>query len=777
MCGCWRGFAALIIFLLPSLAWPSDEVSEQYRRLIVHHVDSRSAAEKGLNLINLTGKDVGRGFAVIAGISKYPLLNGPHGTLEPAEQDMLKLVAYLRDVERFEDIVLLKDDDMTYENLRYFLQAYIPDQLKANPKSRFLFAYSGHGFNDGPEGYLLESRATSMKDRSHAINLRQLRDFFPQIVRNGHQVLVLINACYGGAFLQRSYGQSDMQLPTLPGAHAITAGGSDEVTWQDPRVGTGSVFFEKLFAGLSGIADTYPLNSDGTRGDGVITVSELVAYLQTEVRVSTDSSQNPQWGELGINGPEGGSFFFLSRRRQEGRPEVRKWDLTQSFGERVAASPMPPPDMSHSRSESLSKPPVSRVTVSPSHQNATVAVMPFGGYSLADYHMDMAEIIQHDLEGTGRLNVLQRNQFPDTPTDGSSIVHSDWKSAGVDYVVMGHTEPVRNGQFKTTYSVINTAVESRAEESQWVGLPNSLRTTAHIISDGVYRRILGIHGVFTSRVAYVAIGSGPGGQYQLVVADADGEEATAVLGGSSIIASPTWSPDGKELAYIVFDDNGSLKIVVQTIATAEVSTVFYSSKLKGPLAWSPDGSKLAITLTNESNRTDIYTLELANNLLTRVTDGKGSNIEPEWSPDGNSLYFASDRLGGGGSQIFRIGLQTHDAPVQITHVGTYNSRPRVSADNTYLAMVSLDAGSYRIAVQVLATGQIRVLSHGPRDLAPSFGPDNTSIMYWKQKGSREVLGRVSVSGQQGIELESARSNFRDPAWNPVECCIYLGSSP
>ena len=104
----------ITLLMFSFVAVAADEVAEQYRRLVVHKSDSRSWSEKALNAVNLTTKDIGRSFAIVAGVSRYPNLKGSDKTLEPAEQDMLKLVSYLRDVEHFDMIILLKNEDMNF---------------------------------------------------------------------------------------------------------------------------------------------------------------------------------------------------------------------------------------------------------------------------------------------------------------------------------------------------------------------------------------------------------------------------------------------------------------------------------------------------------------------------------------------------------------------------------------------------------------------------------------------------------------------------------------
>src|ERR1035438_9226461 len=145
---------------------PASAVPEPYRQKFVQYVDRRSMQEKALNLIGLTSQDVGRSFALIAGVSRYPNMPEMGRELAAAGADIDELQNYLRSEEFFDEIVVLRDGDVTMENLEYFLQDYFPDRLRKSPKSRFLFAYSGHGMAEGskeaPTGYLLKSTARSL---------------------------------------------------------------------------------------------------------------------------------------------------------------------------------------------------------------------------------------------------------------------------------------------------------------------------------------------------------------------------------------------------------------------------------------------------------------------------------------------------------------------------------------------------------------------------------------------------------------------------------------
>lgn len=309
-------------------------VPEDYRQYFVRFVDDRPAWERALNHLDVDVGDTGRSFALIVGVSQYPNITGPEANLRPANVDVQKLTAYLTaEPESFNEVVVLTEADVTVTNLRYFLTNYFPRRLAAAPRSRFLFAYSGHGTTtESGDGFLLGHTARSLQDYFDAgISLNEVRVWLQPVVREGHQVLALINACYGAAFhrLSMSFGPTNPVIPRREGAHAITAGGSGELTWHDPAFGEGSIFFEALLAAVDGRADRMV-------ADGVVTIDELQTYLRATISRFTDERQNPIAGDLRPKGSPGG-FFFLDRRRLEEEKTVSplKDDWWQAFGESV----------------------------------------------------------------------------------------------------------------------------------------------------------------------------------------------------------------------------------------------------------------------------------------------------------------------------------------------------------------------------------------------------------------------------------------------------------
>jgi len=393
-----------------------------------------------------------------------------------------------------------------------------------------------------------------------------------------------------------------------------------------------------------------------------------------------------------------------------------------------------------------------------------IAVVPFSRAVPADGGLDVADVVQRDLAGSGRFKPMPRTQMSSTPTRAQDVVAADWRAGGNDYVVVGRVSGLPDGQVAVDFELLNALNGQQLAQQRFTGTPAALRNAAHRVSDVVYEKILGVRGAFATRIAYISVdGTPPSQTFQLIVADADGENPRVVLESRFPLMSPAWSADGQWLAYVSFEGRRS-SVYVQRVRTGERSRVSARAGINGAPAFSPDGKRLALTLGGAAGNPDIFVLDLATQGLTRITDDPAIDTEAVWSPDGQSLYFTSDRAGG--PQIYRIGVRPGDKPRRITFNGSYNARARVSPDGTQLAMVTLDGGNYRIAVQDLASNDVRVLSRGRQDESPSFAPNGAMVIYSGTEGGRGVLATVSVDGLTGQRLKSDRGQVREPVWGP-----------
>jgi len=329
----WLGLVVSALLLL--IAAAAQAQPSNLDALFFHKSDGRRIPEKWLNAIGVRTRDVGRSFALVVGVWDYPNLPPGSRTLDPAEKDVTYLTRYLKDYEYFDEIVVLANRNFTEENLRYFLQDHFPAQLAASPGARFLFAFTGHGFNVDRDGFLLHPQARSFTDERNSLAMASLHAYLGPVIRTNAKVGVLINACSSGDFVSQVFGESDF-IFEHPGAHAITASGAGQKSLHIGQVGPGSVFFETLLGGLTkGYADTYPPARDGnSAGDGIVSMREAFGFLEPEVTRLTNRQQLPKWGDLRQSNYLG-SFYFFNQRVQTIKNRAPAWDpaTVVAFGE------------------------------------------------------------------------------------------------------------------------------------------------------------------------------------------------------------------------------------------------------------------------------------------------------------------------------------------------------------------------------------------------------------------------------------------------------------
>ncbi|HEX5829898.1 MAG TPA: basic secretory protein-like protein [Gemmatimonadaceae bacterium] len=110
-----------------------------------------------------------------------------------------------------------------------------------------------------------------------------------------------------------------------------------------------------------------------------------------------------------------------------------------------------------------------------------------------------------------------------------------------------------------------------------------------------------------------------------------------------IASAGAWSPDGRLLAFPVYEDGDN------TIAVLDVNRrrVVRRVKPQGVGAvndptFSPDGRQLAFS-GQSGGITDLYVMEMASGEVRQLTRGLNAEVQPQWSPDGRQLVFATDR--------------------------------------------------------------------------------------------------------------------------------------
>jgi len=244
----------------------------------------------------------GKSIAVVIGVNRYE----KWPALEFAVQDAKAVEKRLKETG-FEEIALILDKEATQGRILTELFHNLPKKVGSN--DRVVFYFAGHGQTadlpgGGKKGYIIPVDGDTTDYAGTAISMEQVRSLSSRIPAK--HILYVMDSCYSGLGLSRSAGQSPAvsgflrKVASMRAVQIVTAGGSGE---QAQERGGHGLFTGFLLKALEGEAD---INKDG-----VVTGTELGAYLRPAVSDASNQAQTPLYGRLE---GEGEFLFFIGKK-------------------------------------------------------------------------------------------------------------------------------------------------------------------------------------------------------------------------------------------------------------------------------------------------------------------------------------------------------------------------------------------------------------------------------------------------------------------------------
>ncbi|HWF97886.1 MAG TPA: S9 family peptidase [Steroidobacteraceae bacterium] len=289
------------------------------------------------------------------------------------------------------------------------------------------------------------------------------------------------------------------------------------------------------------------------------------------------------------------------------------------------------------------------------------------------------------------------------------------------------------------------------------------------------------------------------------------------------IASPRFSPDGKQIAFLTVRQDfvhDRYDATLQVIPTAggETRTVVEGMRDLGMPRWAPDGDTLAFTAEVGDRKPQIYTVPAAGGTPTEISDAPNGVEQYAWSPDGTTIAYvtpddsplsAKDRRTHHDlftihdddylvdeppvpSHIWLLTVKTGKArqltygttsvletPPPITPSGGGISSPSWSADGHWIVYTrqanANDSDSDRttvVAVEAVSGQEHPLTAHSTYEYAPRFAPQGDEVAYLYEHGPDAVSDMdLFVTSPQGgsardISAGLDRDVLGDFAWLP-----------
>lgn len=397
-----------------------------------------------------------------------------------------------------------------------------------------------------------------------------------------------------------------------------------------------------------------------------------------------------------------------------------------------------------------------------------ISVVPFAWEGAGVLSENVSQIVIDDLQQVGEFRALSPGNMLSLPNEENEVFYRDWRVLAQDYLLVGKITRATGSQLvQVQYEFFDVNRELKLAGEVLTGSVTQLRDISHEISNVVFELVTGTRGAFTTQILYI-VSEEVGGQteFRLEKADYDGQRAQVLLESNEPIMSPSWSPNGQDIAYVSFETSLP-RIYTQNIATGQRRQITNYPNINSSPVWSPDGNRLAMVLSKDGSP-DIYVQDLLSNELIRVTDHPAIDTEPSWSRDGSAIVFMSDRTGQ--PQIYQMEVGASSFNVErLTYDCFQCMKGQFLPDGVNMVHVRRETRqdpNYQIAILNVETLRVITLTDTSLDESPSVAPNGSMIMYATKFAGRGVLDAVSIDGRVKFRLPSAQGDVREPAWSP-----------
>jgi TolB protein len=382
----------------------------------------------------------------------------------------------------------------------------------------------------------------------------------------------------------------------------------------------------------------------------------------------------------------------------------------------------------------------------------------------------IAEVLWNDLEFEREFYMIPRDTYKSIPAAVSigEPPFDRWRELGADGLVVGTVSKTGN-TVRVEVRLYRVAARQQVFGKEYSGSAANPRLYAHTMADEIHETQRSLRGVARTKLTFVSdrnlervAGTVEKRDVKEVfIADYDGANQRRITIGRQLNNAPTWSPDGRAIAYTSwrtgFMDIYISRIYEGTLLTPTKGTPTSQNFLA---MYSPDGTRLAFT-SNRDGNPEIYVMNLDGSGLRRLTNHPNIDVTPTWSPTGTQIAFTSDR--GGVPSVYTVGIDGLNLR-RLTF--EHSDRPTWSpAPYNEIAYHARTGPGYDIKILNLAAGETRQITFGEgTNESPAWAPNGRHLAFFSSRAGRTQIFSVDRDGRNVRQL-TREGNNQQPHWS------------
>jgi TolB protein len=253
-------------------------------------------------------------------------------------------------------------------------------------------------------------------------------------------------------------------------------------------------------------------------------------------------------------------------------------------------------------------------------------------------------------------------------------------------------------------------------------------------------------------------------------------EATQLTDGPGYDYEPDWSPDGRSVVYVSYDQD-AMELWLLDLASGKTKQLTIGGAVNVEPRWSPDGKKLVWVSTQYHGRFHVFLADFKDGALENVVRLTGETksslpryyyseydmeINPAWARDGKEILFVSNKghiYGTGG--FWRMKAEPGAAAREIHYEETsWKARPDFSPDGSRMVYSSyLGRQWHQLWVMPAEGGDAFPISYGDwDDTFVRWSPDGNKIAAVSNESDTTEIFWQTIPGarKQSLRIEKRR---------------------